>query len=194
MRSCLGLLHRRARALTLAASLPLACHAGCGSFDPAVPYRLPDSDWALGISTATVWDEAESVLDGHPLVGIDASYLDDVFGLHAGVRVQGEGQGARLSGLVEATAWYLATFGVGVRAGHTISEAGAEVPDFALDITFLLAVPIPVWKDCRDRGGALFIAPYVRPGFRLTGNDPDPDDVRGFHELGITLRWTSFAF
>ncbi len=168
--------------------------AACGTFDPAVPYRLPDADWALGVSVATAWDEAQSPIDGGPLVGVDASLLDDVFGLHAGVRVHTEGRGQRVSGLVEASVWYLVALGAGVRAGWLVSEAGPEVPDFALDITLLLAAPIPLWKDCQGRAGALVIAPYVRPGFRLTGNDPDPDDLRGFHELGVTLRWTSFAF
>ena len=168
--------------------------AGCASVDPAVPYRLPDNDWALGVSLATAWDEAETPISGGPLVGIDASYLDDVFGLHAGVRVHNEGRGERVSGLVEVSAWYLLMFGLGVRAGELVNDAGPGVPEVAVDITFLVALPIPLWKDCSSRIGALVLAPYARPGFRLTGNDRDPDDIRGFHEIGLTLRWTSFAF
>lgn len=182
------------RALGLA-SLALA---GCASFDPAVPYRLPDDDWAVGVSGAVVWDESESPLTGGPLGGLDVSYLDDVFGLHAGLRLQHEGRGERLAGLVEATAWYVLELGAGLRYGGMVSDAGVDageaVPDRALDLTFIVALPIPVWRDCVDRAGALVIAPYARPGLRLTGGDPDADDVRGFHEIGITVRWTSFAF
>jgi len=181
---------RRLLSWLVAASLTSAC----ASLDPAVPYRLPDNDWALGISLASAWDEAESPISGGPLVGIDASYLDDVFGLHSGVRVHHEGRGERVSGLVEATVWYVLLFGMGVRGGGLVNDAGPGVPDVAFDLTFLIALPIPLWKDCNTRVGALVLAPYARPGFRMTGNDPDADDIRGFHEVGITLRWTSFAF
>ena len=110
------------------------------------------------------------------------------------MRVHHEGRGERVSGLVEATVWYVLLFGMGVRAGGLVNDAGPEVPEVAVDLTFLLALPIPLWKDCNTRLGALVLAPYARPGFRMTGNDPDPDDVRSFHEVGLTLRWTSFAF
>jgi hypothetical protein len=159
-----------------------------------VPYRLPDDDWALGVTLATVWDEDDDPLTGGGLVGLDAAWLDDVFGLHGGVRIQHEGRGERLSGLLEVSAWYVFLFGAGVRAGATLTQAGPDVPGTAVDLTLLLALPIPLWKDCAERTGALVIAPYARPGFRLTGRDPDPDDIRGFHELGVMLRWTSFAF
>jgi len=193
---------RIALACTAIAALPVGA---CASFDPAVPYRLPDADWALGVSLATAWDEAETPITGGPLVGIDGSYLDDVFGLHAGVRVHHEGRGERVSGLVEATVWYVLLFGMGVRAGGLVNDAGLrtdaeggteglDVPRVAVDLTFLVALPIPLWKDCNGRIGALVLAPYARPGFRMTGNDPGPDDIRGFHEVGLSLRWTSFAF
>lgn len=170
---------------------------GCGSLgsvDPAVPYRVPDGDWALGVTVATAWDESASPVDGGGLLGVDVGWLEHVFGLHAGMRIQHEGKGERLSGLVEATAWYVLLFGVGARAGWMVSDGGPGVPDAAFDVTLLVALPLPLWKDCRERSGALVIAPYARPGFRLTGGDPDPDDVRGFHELGLMLRWSSFAF
>jgi len=186
------------RAVTRAVVVSLASlTVGCGSFgaiDPAVPYRVPDGDWALGVTVATAWDEAASPVDGGGLIGVDVAWLEHVFGLHAGVRVQHEGKGERLSGLVEATAWYVLLFGVGARAGWMVSDGGPEVPDAAFDLTLLIALPIPLWKDCADRTGALVIAPYARPGFRLTDGDPDPDDVRGFHELGLMLRWSSFSF
>jgi len=168
--------------------------SACASLDPPVPYRLPDDDWALGVTVATAWDEADSVLRGGALLGLDGSWLDDVFGLHAGVRLQREGRGERLSGLVEASAWYVLLMGLGLRLGATIDAAGPQVPRFAVDLTLLVALPIPLWRDCLGRRGALVIAPYARPGFRLSGRDPDPDDLRGFHELGVMLRWTSYAF
>ena len=191
-------MHSRAWPLALCSLGPLA--VGCGSLgplDPAVPYRLPDDDWSLGVTVATAWDERAGPLEGGGLLGIDAGWLEDVFGLHAGVRVQREGLGERVSGLVEATAWYVLLFGLGARVGAMVSDPGPGkpyIPDVAFDLTLLFALPIPLWKDCRDRTGALVIAPYARPGFRVTGGDPDPDDVRGFHELGIMLRWSSFAF
>ncbi|MFO0750200.1 MAG: hypothetical protein U1F43_31710 [Myxococcota bacterium] len=169
-----------------------ACVAGCGTFggfDPPVPMRLPDDDWALGVSTAVVWDESKAIDQGDGLVGVDASWLDGVWGLHAGLRVHGDGLYTRVGGLVEATGWYIVMLGLGTRFGWTTDGAHP-----ATDLTFLVALPIPVWKDCVGRSGSIVVAPYARPGFRLTGNDRDPDDIRGWHEVGITVRWTSYAF
>ena len=165
---------------------------GCASFDPGVPTRLPDADWAVGASLGVTWDEAKDPLRGGGLVGVDASFLEDVFGLHAGLRLQREGRGTRLSGLVEATAWYLVLFGVGARVGGLVADAGEDIPERTAELTFLFALPIPVWRDCLERRGALVVMPYARPGLRFLGGREDR--IRGVHELGISLRWTSFSF
>ncbi|MBL8784046.1 MAG: hypothetical protein JNJ59_04010 [Deltaproteobacteria bacterium] len=180
---------------------------GCATLDPAVPFRLPDNDWSVGLVGGVAWDERESLLDGGPLAGVEVGWLDDVFGVHGGLRVQGEGRTARVTATAEVTAWYLLLFGLGVRTGFAPPESerdlssaapesarGREVPRWATDLTLLVALPIPLWKDCVGRTGALVLAPYARPGIRITGGDPDPDDLRGFHEIGVMLRWSSFAF
>lgn len=180
----------RLAAVLVALTLGLSGCAAFGGFDPPVPMRLPDDDWAIGVSGAVVWDESSAIDLGDGLVGVDASWLDGVWGLHAGVRVHGDvGAYTRVGGLVEATGWYGIMLGLGSRFGWTTEGAHP-----AVDLTLLVAVPIPIWKDCVGRTGALVIAPYARPGFRLTGNDRDPDDLRGFHEVGITVRWTSYSF
>jgi len=191
----------------LAAGCVVAGLGACATIDPAVPFRLPDDDWSVGLVGGVVWDERESPLTGGPLGGVEVGWLDDVFGVHGGLRVQGEGRTARVTATAEVSAWYLAVFGLGVRAGYAPAESvrelssaapdsarGVAVSRWATDLTLLVALPIPVWKDCVDRTGALVLAPYVRPGIRITGGDPDPDDLRGFHEVGLMLRWTSFAF
>lgn len=166
---------------------PLSGCALVGGPDAIVPDRLPDGDWALGASAGVVWDEARAIDLGDPLVGVDASWLDGVWGLHAGLRVHGEGRETRLGGLLEATGWYGVMLGVGTRVGWTLRGAHP-----AVELTALLALPIPVWR-CATGGGSVYVAPYARPGFRLgRDHDLEGDAVRGFHEVGLTVRWTSF--
>jgi len=174
---------------------------GCaliGGGDYAVPLHLPDNDWAVGVSGAVVWDESTAIDQGKGLVGLDASWLDGVWGVHAGVRYHAERGGIqRVGGLLEATGWYGVMFGLGVRVGVAVEgldDAPSETHPSrtAVDLTALIALPIPVWK--QHDVGAIVVLPYVRPGYRITGNDKDPDDIRGFHELGVSVRWTSFSF
>lgn len=179
----------RDRALWLCSAGSVGVVGACATLDPAVPMRLPHHDVALGISGGAVYDErGDRASFGH-LIGFDAGYLDDVWGVHVGLRTQHEGDAERLSFLVEGTVWFGALFGLGVRAGWLVTDSNPlfAVPRQAVDLTFLLAVPIPL-------GDHFVVAPYARPGFRLTGGDPDPDDLRGFHEFGLMLRWTSFGF
>jgi hypothetical protein len=184
----------------------------CGTLDPAVPMRLPDNDYVLGLSAGLTWDEAADPLvirtgrGSRPMVGVDFGWLDHVFGVHAGLSAHGELEAERLSLRLEATAWYGLVFGLGARVGWLLSDPAPVdlafprvVPtpaDTSVDLTMLIAVPIPIWKDCEGRSGALVLAPYARPGLRLTPPDGvrGDDDLRGFHEVGLTLRWTSFAF
>ena len=183
---------RRAPSITLVA-LTLACahslHAACATLDPAVPMRLPEHDLAVGLSGGVVYDERGDHGSFGALGGADVGYLHDVWGVHVGLRVQREGDAERLSVLVEGTVWYGFLFGLGTRFGWLVTDTDPilAIPHQAVDLTFLLALPIPI-------GGHFVVAPYARPGLRLTGGDPDPDDVRGFHEVGLMLRWTSFAF
>jgi hypothetical protein len=186
--------------------------SACGTLDPAVPMRLPDNDYIVGLSTGLVWDEAADPLaigkgrGSRPVWGLDAGWLDGVFGLHGGVTVHHELEAERLGLRLEATAWYGIVLGLGARVAWSVSDPTPDelayerpVPppaDQTVDLTMLIAVPIPIWKDCEGRRGALVLAPYARPGLRLTAPDGarQDDELRGFHEVGLTLRWTSFAF
>ncbi len=177
--------------VVMAGVMPVAT-IGCGTLlgDPAVPMRLPDDDLAVGVSGAVIWDEREPPDQGDPLVGVDVGWIDGLWGLHAGLRVHGEGTRTRVGALVEATAWYGLLFGVGARVGWaTTRDAGP-----AVDLTLLVGLPVPLLRDCAERGWTLVVVPYARPGFRLTGGDADPDDLRGVHELGVMVRWLTFGF
>ncbi len=192
---------------------PFVVSSACGTFDPAVPMSLPDDDYAVGISTGLAWDEAADVLafgasrGSQGVVGLDVGYLDSVFGLHGGLSLHGELATERLSVRFEATAWYGLLFGLGTRVGWLVGDptpyelsAPSRIPEPAatsVDLTALVALPIPLWSDCEGRAGALVIAPYARPGLRLSGaadGTHHEDTIRGFHEVGLMLRWSSFAF
>jgi len=177
----------RARRITTAAAV---LFAGCGTLDPAVPLGLPDGDLALGVSAAVMWDEREPLDQGEPLVGVDASWLDGVWGLHGGLRWYGEGSRERVGLLVEATGWYGLLLGVGARVGWATSGEAGPVGD----LTFMIGVPVPLVRASAERGWSIVLVPYARPGFRLTGGDRDSDDVTGYHELGVSLRWSTYAF
>ncbi|MCC6624102.1 MAG: hypothetical protein IT385_22795 [Deltaproteobacteria bacterium] len=179
-----------ARPLVAATSLALALAACASTIDPDVPLLTPDSDWVVGVSGGVIWDESEPLDQGEGLGGVDVGWLDGVWGLHAGVRLHGEGTRSRVGLLAEATAWYGVILGLGTRVGFATS--GPVGP--AVDLTLLLALPIPIIQDCADREWTVLLVPYARPGFRLTGGDADADDVRGVHELGVSVRFTTFGF
>jgi len=202
--------HLRSRVFFVAALLALP--SACGTVDPAVPMSLPDNDYAIGLSSGLAWDEAADVFavgaarGSQGVVGLDVGYLDSIFGLHGGLSLHGELATERLSLRVEATAWYGLLFGLGARVGWLVGDptpyelsAPPKIPEpdhTSVDLTALLALPIPLWSDCEGRAGALIIAPYARPGLRLTGaadGTPRADTIRGFHEVGLMLRWSSFA-
>jgi len=65
--------------------------------------------------------------------------------------------------------------GVGVGPGVPLWSAHA-----------IVATPIPLWVPYR--GHLLYIAPYWRPAFDITGSGMPP-----LHELGIYIKWL-FAF
>lgn len=205
---------RDARRLTRLVGAPVVSVAlvACGTVDPAVPMRLPSNDYAIGVSAGLTWDElADPLAIGKPSrgsqgsVALDLGWLDGIFGVHGGLSLHGELATERLSLRAEASAWYGLLFGLGLRVGWLVGEPiPAELAsppliprpdDLAVDLTALLAVPIPLWSD--PSSGSLVIAPYGRPGLRVTGaasGVPREDRIRGFHEVGLTLRWTSFAF
>jgi len=191
---------------------PLVAPA-CGTIDPAVPMSLPDDDYAIGISSGLAWDEAADVFavgasrGSQGVVGLDVGYLDSVFGLHGGLSMHGELATERLSVRLEATAWYGLLFGLGARVGWLVGDptpyelsGPSQIPEpdaTSVDLTALIALPIPLWSDCEGRAGALVLAPYARPGLRLTGaadGTHREDTIRGFHEVGLMLRWSSFSF
>jgi len=171
-------------------ALALALGACASTIDPDAPLLTPDSDWIVGASAAVIWDETEPVGQGEALGGLDVGWIDGLVGVHAGLRVHGEGTRTRVGALVEGTVWYGVVLGLGARVGFATS--GPVGP--AVDLTILLALPIPIIQDCADRAWTVLLVPYARPGFRLTGGDRDADDVRGVHELGVSVRFTTFGF
>jgi hypothetical protein len=167
--------------------------AGCATVDPALPMRLPDSDHAVGISVALAQRS-------RPHFGVDYAYLDGVFGLDAGLSIEGEADVARVALRTEALVWYGLVFGLGARVGWLTSRAwDAELatpepvrpPRFATDLTALVAYPLAVWS---SPAGAILIAPYLRPGLRVAPSAHPGAVLSGVHEFGLMLRWSTFSF
>ena len=66
-----------------------------------------------------------------------------------------------------------------------VEPGGPGVPDHAFAVTAFVGAPIPVAALGR---GSLLVVPYARPGVRMT----DRDSASGFHEVGVTVMWSSF--
>jgi hypothetical protein len=157
--------------------------------------RLPSNDFAVGIDAALIYGDDDG-LDLGPLTGFEVSWLDGLYGLHGGFSVHPEADVARVSFRAEATLWYVALFGVGLRTGSLTGRAWdkelalpapTRPPTFATDLTALVALPLALWR--REGEGAAVLLPYVRPGLRAS-----QDGLSGVHELGLMLRWTSYSF
>ncbi len=191
---------RRAAALGLRVAVGVAV-AGAGSaraeVDWSVDMALPDRDFAFGLTGGVVFDEDRRDAATSGMLGLDASYLDGLFGAHLGVRAHREGFDWRVAGLAEVTWWYLLLLGTGVQVGQMLGDGGPGVPDTAVALTLLVGAPFPIATLDEGRGGSLVLMPYGRPGLRFRGERPglDRDDrVRGYHEIGVSLRWTSFGW
>ncbi len=176
-----------ALALVAVAAPPVARAA----IDYPVVMDLPDWDVAIGLSGGLAFGESGRARHRGALVGLDVGLLQGVAGLHLGVRGWREGWGWRLVGSLEATVWYVGLFGVGVSYGAMGGEGGPDVPDEAVALTFLIAAPVLLSRLGDDGdAGALVLAPYGRPGLRFEQGG----GLRGHHEVGLMLRWTSFGY
>ncbi|MFT7581153.1 MAG: hypothetical protein ACI9MR_002827 [Myxococcota bacterium] len=158
----------------------------------AMPARLslPDWDVSIGVSTGVAFDETGTTGHIGALFGVDVGLLHDVFGLHAGIRTHREGLDWRLGGYVEATAWYVLLLGLGVRFGEMLADGGDGVPDTEVGLTVLVAAPFSIARLDEGRDGSLIIVPYIRPGLRFVG----AEDIVGFHEVGLMVRWSSWGW
>jgi hypothetical protein len=176
-------------ALALVAALSSAPAARA---EIAYPVRmaLPDWDLAVGLTGGVAFDENDERRGVGFLAGVDVGVLDNVWGLHLGLRTAREGAGQRVGGLVELTGWYVVMLGLGVRFGAMASDGGPDVPDSEIGATVLLAVPFPLFRVDEGRGGSFVLAPFARPGLRFLGDG----EVAGYHEVGVMLRWTSFGW
>jgi hypothetical protein len=170
-------------AAILTSLLPNASRA---EFDWPLTLRLPDRDVAVGISGGVAFGEARDLHGVGGAGGVKVSLLHGLFGLHTSLRFHREGYSYRLSGGLEASFWYVVLVGAGAEVGGMLGKGGPGVPPLAAAMTVLIAFPVPVAK--LGDGGSLWVVPYARPGMRFEG----PEDVTGFHELGLMLEWTSF--
>ncbi len=189
------------RLVALVALLALVL-SSCSALEPRpddLPMHLPSNDFAFGIDTGLIWGDDDG-LQLAPSAGLEVSWLDGAYGLHGGVAFHPEADVARVAVRAEATVWYAALFGVGLRAGpltrrpwdrELAEPAPTRPPAFATDLTALMALPLAVWR--REGQGAFVVLPYVRPGLRLGGGTRD-GATSGIHELGLMLRWTTYAF
>lgn|GEM_PF-1829801 len=173
----------------VAVTLALAVSGPASAVEYPVHMSLPDWDLAVGLTGGVAFDERGGVSHTGVLAGLDLSLLDGVLGLHLGVRTHREGYSWRVGGLAEVTAWYVVLVGVGCRFGHMVDSGGPGVRDSEVGLTVLVGVPFPLARLDEGRAGSLVLMPFARPGFRFDG-----DGVAGFHEVGLSLRWTSFGW
>lgn len=155
-------------------------------FDWSTELALPDNDWSLGVSGGVAFGEAYRASTTGWLLGIDAGWLDGLFGVHGGLRIHREGYGHRVSAYLEGTIWYLVMIGVGTQVGVMADAGGPDVAVRSVALHGLFAAPIPVFT---SPDGSLVLLPYARPGMRFVDGG-----IVGYHEAGLSLRWTSFAF
>lgn len=179
---------RLARAL-FAVALTGVVAGPARAIDYPVHLALPDWDVAVGLTGGVAFDELGGVSHTGALAGVDVSLLEGVVGLHLGLRTHREGFAWRVGGLVEVTAWYVILLGVGCRLGHMLDSGGPGVADSEIGLTVLVGVPFPLVRLDEGRAGSLVLMPYARPGLRF-----DSPAVSGFHEVGLSLRWTSFGW
>lgn len=159
-------------------------------FDWPVTLAVPDMDVAFGVTGGVAFGEDARARQLGALVGVDASLLTGVFGLHVGLQGHPEGFSTRLGATVEATVWYLVMVGVGARFGALVGDGGPGIPDTTVALTVFVGIPIPLVRLCDGERGTLVLMPYARPGLRVAA----VDDLSGFHEAGLMLKWTSFGF
>lgn len=183
---------RRAVAALAALVLLALAPPSRAEIDWPIQLPLPEMDLAFGVYGGAAFGE-DAPAGG--LVGLEVSLLEGVFGVHAGLRGHREGRADRVGLSLEATWWYLLMLGAGVQVGWMTDEGGPEVPDTAVTLHVLVALPIPLWRIGEGASGALVIVPYGRPGLRFKDENARGDsNVVGFHDAGLMLKWTSFGF
>ncbi|TNF35010.1 MAG: hypothetical protein EP329_06660 [Deltaproteobacteria bacterium] len=179
----------RAWAALVALALAVAVTRPAWAIDYPVHLPLPDWDVAVGLTGGVAFDEVGGVSHTGALASVDLGLLDGVLGLHLGLRTHREGESWRVGGLVELTAWYVVLLGVGCRFGHMVESGGPDVADDEVGLTVLVGIPFPLARLDEGRAGSLVLMPFARPGLRFDGGQ-----VEGFHEVGLSLRWTSFGW
>jgi len=169
------------------ASVATPARAGYGPMNLA----LPDLDYAIGVAAGVGFGERAGERFSHPLVGLEASFLHHLVGVHAALRTHEEGDAWRVGGLAEVTIWYLVMAGVGVSAGWMVDDGGKGVPDGVFAVHAFLGIPFPLWTVAEPEPlGTMVATPYARAALRIL----DEDQVGGFFEVGVRLQWTSFVF
>jgi len=177
-------------AVLVCVGLTLPAPPAAAEFDWPATLALPDNDYALGISGGVAFGEELRGATTGWLVGLDASWLEGLLGIHGGLRVHREGFAHRLSGYAEVTVWYLVMIGVGTHFGAMLGNGGDDVDDTVVALHGYFGVPIPLARFDDGNYGTLVLVPYARPGMRFV----EEGKVVGYHEAGISLRWTSFGF
>ncbi len=150
---------------------------------------LPDWDISVGLLGGVAFGESTRGNVGW-LSGVEVGVHDGVIGLQTGLHLYREGEAERLAWSVEATAWYVLLFGIGFRAGGMLDDGGRDVPQTETALTVSAALPFALWRIDDGAAGTLVVAPVGRVGFRIF----DGGQVRGHHEVGLMLRWTSFGW
>ena len=160
--------------------------------EDAWPIHLtfPHHDWAMGLSGAAAFSEHGGEKLTEALFGVDASYLHDLFGVHLSLRVQTEGDAFRVGALLEASVWYLVMFGVGASVGWLTDDVTGPNPETLPAVHVMVGIPFPLFNLDEGVGGTVVGMPYVRPMIRFLGGE----EIAGFFELGVMLKWTSFRY
>ncbi len=181
---------------TSAAALLLLLHTWpAQAWDYPRGIALPDSDVALGLSGGVGSVEPWGRRTTGPHTSLDLSWLDGLWGLHASLSGQREGQSWRAGATLEATYWYVLLVGIGVGHGRMVDEGGPGIADRTSRLSILLGAPFVVARlgaSEASGAGALALAPWVRPWVRLAG--AQGREARGGMHAGLSLRWTSYRF
>ena len=73
-----------------------------------------------------------------------------------------------------------------------VGEVPPDASEMAVSLHALVGFPIPLWShgDVDEPEGTVVLVPFARPGLRIES----PGEVRGYHTVGVMLKWTSYGF